>query len=678
MNIEKLIIIFLCQVFVIAIDQNVDLKDSKIIEISNSMPNSSLKIRSKNKNDDDDSLVPPANVRSQIAKISGTANQKAIAEFCPSLENADLLTDEEFFAHLVHPCRYDRIQRPRMYDDYGKRLPVNVYARFFIYYLQNLDTHELQFAMQTLVQMRYVDPRLSFKDIAPGRTIPIKGEEDLRNKIWVPHVFFSNEKESRVLGTYGRHILTSISPDGTVIISSRLQATLFCPMDLKKFPFDQQECRANLECWMYNSSQVQLHWEKKSPLTLGPDKILSEYVLTETFTNETKIVADEHDLRHGAFVGNYSSISFCFKVERQSGFYILEFFLPSILIVAISWVSFWLQADQTAPRAMLGATSMLSFITLSSAQNKILPKVSYIKASEIWSMGCNAFIFGSLVEFAFVNVIWRRKKHVELKKVNAANILKHTLTASEIRAVLGIDTSRSVNHSSNSKNETILEENENSIKGNDKRKSFDSFLKVSETNSKISSRRSSIKSDLESDMTNNNHNKETKISEVDKMNNINHSKTIKPHIEKRATFSESIPISDTNKKSEEETFRNQNDSKIHLARKDSSGHFHRFNELEHRRKSVMLPIIFTEDDNGEIKMEMDTSNVQVADDNDSIEIVMENENEFSHHHHHSIYEGWTRMTPQEISHYIDKRSRAFFPGAFLMFNILYWTFVYFF
>jgi hypothetical protein len=249
-------------------------------------------------------------------------------------------------------------------------------------------------------------------------------------------------------------------------------------MDLRKFPFDRQECKASLECWMYNSSQVQLHWEKKSPLTLGPDKILTEYVLTKIFTNETLIIADEHDLRHGAFVGNYSSISFSFRVDRQSGFYILEYFLPSMMIVAISWVSFWLQADQTAPRAMLGATSMLSFITLSSAQNKILPKVSYVKVLEIWSIGCSLFIFGSLVEFAFVNVIWRRKKHVELKKVNAANILKHTLTAREVRSVLGIDTSRSVHHSTSLKNDVIREEDEDEMRRMEKRKSVDSFLKA--------------------------------------------------------------------------------------------------------------------------------------------------------------------------------------------------------
>lgn len=248
------------------------------------------------------------------------------------------------------------------------------------------------------------------------------------------------------MGTYGKHIVTAISPDGTIIISSRIQAALFCPMELRKFPFDVQTCQTSLECWMYNTSQVELHWEELTPVTMSTDKILTEYSLTRVFYNETVIQSDYVNLRHGSFAGNYSSISFSFTLERESGFYVLEYYLPSMMIVAISWVSFWLQADQTAPRAMLGATSMLSFITLSSAQNKILPKVSYIKVSEIWSMGCTFFIFGSLVEFAFVNTIWRRRKHVELKKVNARNILKHTLTARDIRKILGIGTSRSVHH----------------------------------------------------------------------------------------------------------------------------------------------------------------------------------------------------------------------------------------
>lgn len=39
--------------------------------------------------------------------------------------------------------------------------------------------------------------------------------------------------------------------------------------------------------------------------------------------------------------------------------------------------------------------------------------------------------------------------------------------------------------------------------------------------------------------------------------------------------------------------------------------------------------------------------------------------------------GWTTMTPQQISTWIDKRSRFLFPCAFGVFNIFYWSFVYY-
>lgn len=108
-------------------------------------------------------------------------------------------------------------------------------------------------------------------------------------------------------------------------------------------------------------------------------------------------------------VGNYSVIVFKFQLDREVGFYLMDYYIPSIMLVCTSWVTFWLQADASAPRVTLGTSTMLTFITLSSGQSKQLPKVSYIKASEIWFLGITVFIFASMSEFAFVNIIWRRK-----------------------------------------------------------------------------------------------------------------------------------------------------------------------------------------------------------------------------------------------------------------------------
>ncbi|XP_005177403.1 pH-sensitive chloride channel 2 [Musca domestica] len=347
---------------------------------------------------------------------------------CPTLLDADNLSQTQLLERLTHGCRYDRLERPITYSESGNRLPVDVYVRWYVYFMQNLEAHDLQFKIHALLQLRFLDPRLTFRKVAPKRKQPILGEKPLRDNLWVPHIFLANERDSSIMGTNEKDILTSISPDGTVIISSRIKATLYCWMNLQKFPFDEQHCSTYLESWMYNTSELILHWEQKRPITFDPDLHLTEYILQQAWSNETVINADLNDLRHGAFAGNYSSLGFTVHFTREVGFYIMDYFLPSMLIVGISWVSFWLQADQAPPRIMLGTSTMLTFITLASAQGKTLPKVSYIKVSEVWFLGCTLFIFGSLLEFAFVNTIWRRKQNVDVKSMSSRHILKSTLS----------------------------------------------------------------------------------------------------------------------------------------------------------------------------------------------------------------------------------------------------------
>ncbi|XP_013103747.2 pH-sensitive chloride channel 2 [Stomoxys calcitrans] len=394
----------------------------------------------------DESVGLKKNVENLHVAVSGTVNKmsvndtsyaistdlnvtKSADEKCRSLEDAAHLTQTQLINRLTATCRYDRLERPYVVAN-GTIVnsPLDVYARVYIYVLQNLDSSDLQFKMHGLLQLRFQDPRLAFDKYAPGRTKSILGESSLRDVIWVPHIFLANEHDSSVLGTSEKDVLTSISPNGTVIISSRIQATLYCWMKLQKFPFDEQYCPTIFESWMYNASELLLHWEQNAPVTFDPKMHLTEYALANAWTNETIINADLDDLRHGAFAGNYSSLGFTVHLVREVGYYVMDYFLPSIMIVAISWVSFWLQADQTPARTTLGCTTMLSFITLASSQENNLPKVSYIKVSEVWFLGCTVFIFGSLVEFAFVNTIWRRNHSVEVKKLKSKYILKSTLT----------------------------------------------------------------------------------------------------------------------------------------------------------------------------------------------------------------------------------------------------------
>ncbi|CAH1645518.1 unnamed protein product [Spodoptera littoralis] len=347
-----------------------------------------------------------------------------VAADCPSLTDGDNYTQSEFLSRLANQCRYDRLLLPT----YTTGDVVYVHASAYVYFIQPAEAHDLNFKLHFLLQLRWTDPRLAYKLFSPDR-LKIIGESDLRERIWVPHLYMSNEQSSSLMGTDSKDVLISISPTGEVLFSRRMQAVLYCWMNLQKFPFDDQTCSMNLESWKYNASILRLMWEKDSPVRLSSELHLTEYSLLDFWTNESVVRGDIVNMRLGeGRSGNYSALKFTFKLGREVGYYLMDYFIPSMMIVAMSWVTFWLQADASAPRITLGTSTMLSFITLASSQAKTLPKVSYIKASEIWFLGCIGFIFSALVEFAFVNTIWRRKKAVSLKKVNSKYILKSTLT----------------------------------------------------------------------------------------------------------------------------------------------------------------------------------------------------------------------------------------------------------
>ncbi|KAF5280509.1 hypothetical protein FQA39_LY18031 [Lamprigera yunnana] len=358
---------------------------------------------------------------------------------CPVLEgDLDKFSVNQFITRLTHECRYDKVTRPPMKD------PLNVTLQVDIMHIEAVE--QLQFKMHMLVQYRYIDYRLQYEDISPNRGVML-GEEVLKNKIWIPHIVLTNEKENFIMGLEGNDQFVSISPEGEVMYSYRMTATIYCWMDLKKFPFDEQECHLLFRSWTYNASKLLLKWDEHEPVKVANQLHLTEFELVHYHTSEKLVPAS---LTHGAFVGNYSILVFEFKLQREIGFYILDFFIPSILLVATSWITFWLQADNGPPRITLGTSTMLAFITLAQGQSRSLPRVSYIKASEIWFLGCTVFIFLSMVEFAFVNIIWRRKKKVELKKVNSKYILKSTLTPSLARKEFQKSSSMSKLHKSHS------------------------------------------------------------------------------------------------------------------------------------------------------------------------------------------------------------------------------------
>ncbi|CAG0921923.1 unnamed protein product [Notodromas monacha] len=107
-------------------------------------------------------------------------------------------------------------------------------------------------------------------------------------------------------------------------------------------------------------------------------------------------------------IGNYSCIKAEYMLRRAVGFHLVQSYLPTMLIVVISWVSFWMDVDSVPGRTTLGVTTLLTMSTKASGVQMEIPQVSYVKAIDVWMGACTAFIFAALLEFTLVNYFYRK------------------------------------------------------------------------------------------------------------------------------------------------------------------------------------------------------------------------------------------------------------------------------
>lgn len=97
--------------------------------------------------------------------------------------------------------------------------------------------------------------------------------------------------------------------------------------------------------------------------------------------------------------GSYSRLWATFTFNRNAGFYVLQVCVPAVLVVCISWVSFWINRDSAPARTSLGILTVLTETQLMTSTNRQLPPVSYVKVI--------AYYYHRLSSFAIHQLVYR-------------------------------------------------------------------------------------------------------------------------------------------------------------------------------------------------------------------------------------------------------------------------------
>lgn len=144
----------------------------------------------------------------------------------------------------------------------------------------------------------------------------------------------------------------------------------------------------------HTTEDLVFRWNHTDPLVVNNQIELPQLDISR---NDTEDCTLEYS------TGNFTCLAVVFELERRLGYHLFHTYIPSALIVVMSWISFWIKPEAIPARVTLGVTSLLTLATQNTQSQQSLPPVSYVKAIDIWMSSCTVFVFMSLMEFAVVN-----------------------------------------------------------------------------------------------------------------------------------------------------------------------------------------------------------------------------------------------------------------------------------
>ncbi|XP_014471332.1 PREDICTED: glutamate-gated chloride channel isoform X6 [Dinoponera quadriceps] len=332
-------------------------------------------------------------------------------------------SDKEILDNLLLSTRYDK----RLLPPVQGTLTVNVSV--LLLSLASPDESSLKYEVEFLLQQQWYDPRLRYNNKTRYEFLnAIHHYED----IWLPDTYFimHGDFKDPIIPV---HFALRIYRNGTVNYLMRRHLILSCQGRLNIFPFDDPLCSFAIESISYEQTAITYVWKndegtlRKSPsLTSLNAYLIKNQTITcpikVSWRADGQIMVDYEDQfdefgdskcslcqRRFEEQGNYSCLKVDLIFTRDRAFYFTTVFIPGIILVTSSFITFWLEWNAVPARVMIGVTTMLNFFTTSTGFRGTLPVVSNLTAMNVWDGVCMCFIYASLLEFVCVNYVGRKR-----------------------------------------------------------------------------------------------------------------------------------------------------------------------------------------------------------------------------------------------------------------------------
>ena len=132
---------------------------------------------------------------------------------------------------------------------------------------------------------------------------------------------------------------------------------------------------------------------------------------------------------------NYSSEGFTLRIKRQYRKHIMNYYLPSTLIIMLSWVSFVIPPEVIPGRMGLLVTLVLVLVNLFGTVIANRPPTSQLTMLDIWILVCLFFAWDAFLAYAALLLHQR----FQIGKTLDVEKIKPAITQGSTKASNGMD-----------------------------------------------------------------------------------------------------------------------------------------------------------------------------------------------------------------------------------------------
>ncbi|OXA62392.1 Gamma-aminobutyric acid receptor subunit beta-like [Folsomia candida] len=266
---------------------------------------------------------------------------------------------------------------------------------------------------------------------------------DALKLIWKPDIFIdklaSVEKTSILSKLIQLEIITKQENDtrddyGDVVYSARLNLKLRCFMDFTHYPADTQECLYYIRSYSYDNQILLLQWKKSNAYLEDPNDANFDIQLFDVEPTEKYSRINIEEKFDYYRQGNYSALRFGLKLRRNLSYHIVQTYLPSTLLILITWLCFLIPASMVEARIGISMTTLLTLTAMFASVREQSPKVSYTMAIDIHMVFCIFFVF--IVLLLFTSTYWAKrrltKKEQRIVDMDSDKVSLHVMASANV------------------------------------------------------------------------------------------------------------------------------------------------------------------------------------------------------------------------------------------------------